>query len=211
MLSGFELRDFLRVEFARLFILRACGCELVCHCLKLFLERLDICILFGKKSAVGFDFGDVFGRERDRLGGNLSFVERSDLVIASVAIVDPVDKVEERLERKKGIRRRHMLVSMDRQIAKLRDADERSPYAFVYAFFKRVLMKQGGQVVLIWHDDCRIRSVDPFYRELQRLSATDGTHGGGSRVDLLCLNASVGEQVVVAVLGFKEIEVHRAS
>ena len=172
------LRDLLGVELAGFLVLGPCGGKLFGGVPELPLELLDLPVLLGDEGPLGLDGRNLRSGEGHALRRDLPLVEGPDFVVRTVAVVDPVDEVEEGAQREHGVRRRDALVGVDGEVAQLVHAEKRPPDALVHALLERILVEQRGEVVLVRHADGRVRRVDPLDGELEGLAAPHRAHRG---------------------------------
>ena len=111
LLTRTELRDILRLEAPLLLVLLFFTRILLGHLRDLFTEFLNFRVLFVQKTLLLFD---LFRIDDDLLCRDLRLIEAALLIVLAIAVVDPLDELEEPMKRGHGITRRDTLFGMDR-------------------------------------------------------------------------------------------------
>ena len=143
--------------------------------------------------------------------GDLFLVEAALDIVGAVAVINPIDEIEQTTERERGISGLYQLIGVHRQVAQLVNAEKRTPHALVQAFLEAVFMQKRSEVILVGHADGRVGSINPFDGKLKRLTTAHRTHGRRGRKDLLSLNTCIRKQLVIGALLFQKVEVHSGS
>ena len=201
--SRLKLGEIFRLEGALLLMLFLFGGIPGGQPLDLFTKRLDFRLFFIQQA---FLFLDFFGVHNHPLGGNQAFVKGAFFVIGTVAVIDPLDKLEQTPQGGQGVAGLHAALRMYRQIAQLDDKGELAPGVGIHGKAKGGLMDEGLEIVLVGHFHGLVRGIDPLDRQFQRLAAAHGAHGGSGGVDFLRFDAGGGKEGVVR-LGLEKGEV----
>ena len=143
------------------------------HLRDLFTEFLDFRVLFVQETLLLFD---LFRVDDDLLCRDLRLIEAALLIVLAIAVVDPLDELEEPMKRGHGITRRDALFGMDREITQLDHVRKLAPGVGIHREAKGRLVYQRLQIILIRHHHGKVRRIYPLNRQLQCLSCTDGTH-----------------------------------
>ena len=112
------------------------------------------------------------------------------LVIVAIAIVNPIHKFKQHLERHHRFTAGNALLGMHRTVAQLDDKAQLAPSIVFQRMHKARLMNQCLQIVLIRHLHGGIGGIHPLYRKLQRLAAPHRTHCRRCGIDFFRLNTS---------------------
>ena len=167
LLTRAELRDILRLEAPLLLMLLLFAGVLLGHLRDLFAELFDLGVLFVQKTLLLFD---LFRVDDDLLCRDLRLIEAALLIVLTIAVVDPLDELEEPMKRGHGISRRDTLFGMDREISQFDHVWKLAPGVGIHREAEGRLMNQRLQIVLIRHHHGKVRRIHPLDRQLQRLS-----------------------------------------
>ena len=119
---------------------------------------------------------DLPGVQLHLLAGDGRFVKGALHIVRAVAVIHPLDEIEQPPQAEHCIRRRHTMPRMYRQIARLHDAGQHAPHVAVHCEPEARLVQQGLQVVLVGHRDGLVCRIHPLHRQLQRLPAPHRAH-----------------------------------
>ena len=195
--SRLKLGEIFRLEGALLLMLFLFGGIPGGQLLDLFTKRLDFRLFFIQQA---FLFLDFFGVHNHPLGGNQAFVKGAFFIIGAVAVIDPLDKLEQTPQGGQGVAGLHAALRMYRQIAQLNDKGKLAPGVGIHGKAEGGLMDEGLEIVLVGYFHGLVRGIDPLDRQFQRLAAAHRTHGRGSGVDFLRFDAGGGKE---GVFGFR--------
>ena len=182
--------------------------ELFTHCFDLRFKNFNSFILLNKQCLARFNYPNMFLCERDSRRRNLTLIKFALLIIASVAIVNPINKVKKHPKREKGILSSDFHFGVNRKIPQLVNLTKITPHAWIDAFFESIFINQRCQIIPIRHNYGAIRCVNPLYRQFERFSAAHRTHCRRSSKNLFCFYCSISEKIIIAIFAFQEIEIH---
>ena len=191
--SRLKLGEIFRLESALLLMLFLFGGIPGGQLLDLFTKRLDFRLFFIQQA---FLFLDLTGVDSHLFGGNPAFVKGAFFIIGAVAVIDPLDKLEQTPQGGQGVAGLHAALRMYRQIAQLDDKGKLAPGVGIHGKAEGGLMDEGLQVILIGHFHGLVRGIDPLDRQFQRLAAAHGAHGGSGGVDFFRFHTGGGKEGV---------------
>ena len=157
------------------------------HALDLGAELLDLGVLFPQKTLLLFD---LLGVHDHLFLWDQSFVKAALFVITAVAIIHPLNKFKQTLQRGQRIPGGNAALRMYRKISQLDHIGKLSPCVGIQRKAEARLMDQRLEVVLVGHLHGVVCRIDPLHRQLQRLPAAHGTHSRAGMVHLLRLHRS---------------------
>ena len=165
-------------ETAALLVLLFAGCVRRRKALHLLAQGFQLGIFLGQQA---FLLPDLLFVQRYLFAGNGCFIKGALHIVRAVAVIYPLDEIEQPPQAEHCIRRRHTMPRMYRQIARLHDAGQHAPHIPVHCEPETRLVQQGLQVVLVGHRDGLICRIHPLHRQLQRLPTPHRAHrrGGG--------------------------------
>ena len=183
---------------AALLVLLFAGCVCRRKALHLLAQRFQLGILLGQQA---FLLPDLLFVQLHFLAGDGCFIKGALRIVRAVAVIHPLDEVEQPPQAEHCIRRRHAMPRMYRQIARLHDAGQHAPHIAVHREPEARLMQQGLQVVLVGHRDGLICRIHPLHRQLQRLPAPHCAHRRGGGEHFLGLDGRIGEEGIFGAGG----------
>ena len=168
------------------------------HLLHLTPQRLDFCFLLLQQAFLCLDF---LGIHCYLLGGNQRLVKNALLVIGTIAVVDPLDKLKQPPQRRQGVPRLDIPPGMYSHIAQLCDVAQFLPGVLIHGKTEARLKDQGFQIVFIGHIHGLVSGIHPFDGQLHGLAAAYRAQCRGRGIDLLRLHAGRGKEGVFRFLG----------
>ena len=179
-----------------LVLLFGCG-DLRGHLLNLLTQCFYFCILFTKQTFLFFDLLCVYDHTLCR---NFCFLKLAFFVIATIAIVHPLNKLKKALQGSECVASLYAALRMNGQIAKFDDKGQLAPSVIVHGKTECRLMNQCLQVIFVRHLHCVVCGVDPLHRQFQCFSAADGAHGRRGNIHLFCFDRCRSKQGVFLFL-----------
>ena len=158
---------------AALLVLLFAGCVCCRKALHLLAQGFPLGIFLGQQA---FLLPDLLFVQRYLFAGDGCFIKGALHIVRAVAVIHPLDEVEQPPQAEHCIRRRHTVPCMYRQIARLHDAGQHAPHIAVHCEPETRLMQKGLQVVLVGHRDGFVCRIHPLHRQLQRLPAPHRAH-----------------------------------
>ena len=201
--AGRKFGEVLRCKDTLLLVLLLGGGQLAGHLLDLSAQSFYLRILFAQQALLLLDFLHI---HLYPLGGDPFFIKLSLHIVAAIAVVHPLDELEQSPQSGQRITGAHTALGVHRQIAQFDDERQLAPGVVIHRETKARLVDERLQVVLVGHLHRVVRGVDPLHRQLQRLPASDGTHGRSGGIHLLRLDRGGGKQCVFLVF-IQKIEV----
>ena len=165
-------------ETAALLVLLFAGRVRRRKALHLLAQSFQFGIFLGQQT---FLLPDLLFVQRHFLAGDGCFIKGALYIVRAVAVIHPLDEIEQPPQAEHCIRRRYTMPRMYRQIARLHDAGQHAPHIPVHREAEARLVQKGLQVVLVGHRDGFVCRIHPLHRQLQRLPTPHRAHrrGGG--------------------------------
>ena len=185
-------------EAAALLVLLFAGRVRRRKALHLFAQGFQLGIFLGQQA---FLLPDLLFVQRYLFAGDGCFIKGALHIVRAVAVIHPLDEIEQPPQAEHCIRRRHTMPRMYRQIARLHDAGQHAPHIAVHCEPETRLVQQGLQVVLVGHRDGFICRIHPLHRQLQRLPAPHRAHRRGGGEHFLGLDGRIGEEGIFGAGG----------
>ena len=184
--AGFELRKILRLKGTLLLMLLFLRCILRGHLFNLSAQSFDLRLLLPQKALLFPDLpcihDNLFRRDQRLVKNTLP-------IIRTIAIINPLNKLEQCTQRCQGISRLYASPGMHCQITQLNDKGELSPGIVIHRKAKVRLVNQRLQIIPVWHFHGIVRRIYPLNGQLQCLPAAHGAHGRNGRIDFFRLQA----------------------